>query len=233
MYLFYSLKDNPLTPDPTDFRAQVQDSKRLTVEEIVENMTIEGSILKKTECNAVINAFLKEVTHNIGLGMGFTSNYFTIYHTISGVFKNVKDEFDPERHQININLLQNTEMRRAVERIVTKKLQNVVPAPELIEFYDYGSDTINQQITPGNTAELLGDLVKVEDTEAAEQGVFFIHSSGTEYRVERLRNNSKSKLSFALPKGMKKGSYSLEVRTTISGSKEVRSGRMDVSLEVV
>ncbi|WPP53443.1 DNA-binding domain-containing protein [Catalinimonas niigatensis] len=232
MYLFYSLQDNPLTPDPTDFRAQVQNNPRLTVEEVVEKMTVEGSILKKTECNAVIKAFLQEVTHNISQGIGFTSDYFTLYHTINGVFANAKDEFDPERHQINIKLLKNTEMRRAVDRIITKKLQNVVPTPELIEFYDYASDSTNQQITPGNTAELSGELIKVENPEAAEQGVFFMHSSGTEYRVARLRNNTRGKLSFVIPTGMKKGAYSLEVRTTISGSKEVRKGTIN-GLQVV
>lgn len=226
MYLFYSLQDNPLTPDPTDFRAQVQNNPRLTVEEIVEKMTIEGSILKKTECNAVIKAFLQELTYNISQGAGFTSEFFTLYHTISGVFTSTKDEFDPERHQININLLKNTEIRRAVDRIITKKLQNVVPTPELIEFYDYASDSTNQQITPGNTAEISGELIKIENPEAAEQGVFFMHSSGTEYRVARLRNNTRGKLSFVIPTGMKKGGYSLEVRTTISGSKEVRKGIM-------
>lgn len=226
MYLFYSLQDNPLTPDPTDFRAQVQNNPRLTVEEVVEKMTVEGSILKKTECNAVIKAFLQEITRNIGQGIGFTSEYFTLYHTISGVFVNAKDEFDPERHQININLFRNTEMRRAVEKIITKKLQNVVPVPELIELYDYASDSTNQQITPGSTAELSGELIKIENPEAMEQGVFFIHSSGTAYRVERIRNNTRGKLTFMIPGGMKKGEYSLEVRTTISGSKEIRKGTM-------
>jgi len=233
MALPYSLVDNPLTVDPKDLRGQVQQQKIETIEQIVDRLVVEGSILKKTESFAVITAFLQALTKNAGLGIGFQSPYLGLYHTISGVFDNSKDSFDVERHQVKLNLRLGKEMKQALQQVATMKLVGVLPAPELIEFYDYASDSTDQRITPGNTAEVSGGLLKVEDPESTEQGVFFVHSDGSEYRVARLRHNTRSKLSFAMPQPMKKGSYRLEVRTTISKSKDIRSGSLEAALQVL
>lgn len=44
----YSLHDNVLTPDPDDRMAIVQDTTKCTVNDLVEDITGEGSILKPT-----------------------------------------------------------------------------------------------------------------------------------------------------------------------------------------
>ncbi len=89
--LKYSLYDNPITPDPTDFMAVVQDSEKVTVEELIKEVTVPGSILKETECVAVFHAILKALGKKLHEGKGFTSEYLVLDHSIKGVFTSEDD----------------------------------------------------------------------------------------------------------------------------------------------
>ena len=69
-----SLVDNKLTKDnPYDRMGMVQNRKIKTVADIVKQLTAEGSILKRTECDAVIHSTLRTITRNLIEGYEFRS----------------------------------------------------------------------------------------------------------------------------------------------------------------
>ena len=69
--------------------------------------------------------------------------------------------------------------------------------------------------------------------EDAQQGIFLIDSKGEETQVDRISNNIPKKLVFSIPETLKKGNYSLEVRTILRNSKNLRKGRLNEVLVVV
>ena len=232
--LKHSLVDNPLTQDTDDCRAQVQEYRYKRIEDIVSQLTVSGSILKPTECVAVINGFFKTLAVNLEEGIGFESDYLTLTHSIAGVFTDKSDRFDPARHRVKLNLRAGESLKDALRRVKVHKVKAIPALPEIETVYDWSSRTTNQTLTPGSSVDVGGELLKVTDQENSEQGVFLVNTQKIEkIRIAYLHQNTAKKLQLSLPNTLKTGnSYKLEVRTTINGGQEVRTGVSAFTLQV-
>ena len=224
--LLISLLDNKLTPnDPHDRRAIVQNLRYITVAELVDQLTQEGSILKPTECNAVINAAFRTITNNLREGYGFASDHFSMTPSVSGVFVNDEDRYDPARHQVELNLRLGAPMKEALGQVKVKVVPYNTPMPTIKQVFDRKSKTTNQQLTPGYTLEITGELLKVEDEADAQQGVFLVNTQkAEELKIDHFYQNTPKTLQVELPDNLKKGTYRLEVRTTVYRGSEIRTG---------
>lgn len=232
--LQHSLVDNPLTEDPDDCRAQVQAYKRKRVEDIVSQITIPGSILKETECVAVINAFFKAIATNLEAGVGFESDYLTLTQSIAGVFTDAKDRFDPSRHEVKLNLRIGDPLKEALRQVRVKKVTTSVALPELTQIHDWKSRSIDQLLTAGHSAQVTGNRLKIDNMDDPQQGVFLVNTKKEEeIRIPYLHQNTAKKLQLEWPDSLKSGNtYKLEVRTTIKGGQEVRTGVSTSVLQV-
>lgn len=232
--LLYSLVDNPLTDDQEDCRAQVQSYVYRQTEDIVNQITVPGSILKNTECVAVINAFLKAITANLEQGIGFECDYLALSQSIAGVFVDKNDRFDAQRHRVKLNLRVGEPMKAALMRVPVTKVKANVLLPEVEGIYDRKSRTTDQMLTAGHSAEVTGDRLKVENTDDAQQGVFLVNTQKKEeIKIPYLFQNTAKMLQVEWPEALKSGQeYRLEVRTTINGSQTVRTGMSKVVLTV-
>jgi DNA-binding domain len=125
--LKYGLYDNPVTENPDDCKAIVQDEEKVTVEELIERITGAGSILKETESVAVLHAIFKALGKVLQEGKGFTSDYLVLDHSIKGVFTNAEDSFDPNRHQVCVNVRLGSAMRQMAEGVAVTKVKSSTP----------------------------------------------------------------------------------------------------------
>jgi Domain of unknown function (DUF4469) with IG-like fold len=98
--------------------------------------------------------------------------------------------------------------------------------------YDHWSQTSNDQITPRSSVDLHGENLKIGDMEDSQQGIFLIDSSGEETQADRTSHNAPKKLVFSIPETLAKGNYTLEVRTILRGTKNLRKGRLNEVLVV-
>lgn len=230
-----ALVDNKLTVDDLEDRmAQVQNRQQLTTRDVVNQITVKGSILKSTECNAVINDVLEAISNNLRQGQGFTCDYFSLEPSVSGVFVNDKDRFDPARHQVELNLRLGKPMKEALSQVKVEVIPHNVPMPVIEQAYDRGSKTTNGQLTPGNTLEITGSRLKIEDETAAEQGVFLVNTQNAqEAKIDHLFTNVDKTVHVEVPKTLKKGVYRLEVRSAVNKGKEVRTGFAPFTLTMV
>ncbi len=230
-----SLVDNKLTTDdPDDCMAQVQNRQQMTVKDVVKQITVKGSILKPTECNAVINSVLETITDNLREGHGFSCDYFSLEPSVSGVFVNDQDRFDRSRHQVELNLRLGSPMKQALADVKVEVLPHDVPVPVIKQTYDRSSLTTNEQLTPGHTLVIKGQRLKIEDMSAAAQGVFLISTQkNEEVKIAVLHENVDKTLHAKVPDSLKKGTYRLEVRTAVNKGKEVRTGSAPFILAVV
>ena len=229
-----SLVDNKLTKDdPDDRMAIVQNRKQKTVADIIEQLTVEGSILKPTECEAVITGVLRMILKNVREGYGFESEYFSLTPSVAGVFTNDGDRYDPRRHQVALNLRLSAPMKEALTQVKVEVVPHTTPVPVIKQTFDRKSKTTDDQLTPGHSLEISGTLLKIEDPTDESQGVFLVNTSrDEEVKMGYLYQNNPKMLQAELPETLRKGTYRLEVRTAVYQGKEVRTGSAPFTLTV-
>jgi hypothetical protein len=76
MKISFVLHPNPITSDPDDRRAMVVNRTTFSVDDVIKQITGEGSILKGIECYAVVDAFMSRIGQNHADGVGFQSENF-------------------------------------------------------------------------------------------------------------------------------------------------------------
>ncbi len=232
MKINYVLHPNLMTPDPDDCKATVVNRTTYSIDDVVKQITNEGSILKQTECYAVIDAFFRKLGLNLAEGISFRSEYFSLGIEISGVFTNDKDKFDVNRHMIYPNLNPGKPWK---ESLAEAKLEKVFaeenkPRPENI--IDLKSKTSDQTLSPGGMAELQGLMLKIDET-AADEGIFIVsENGGGETKVNYLYMNYPKSLQFEIPESIIAGTYKIEVRNRAHNGKGLRIGRLDQTLNV-
>jgi hypothetical protein len=104
-----------------------------------------------------------------------------------------------------------------------------VPLPTTLE--DIASGTINDTLTPGGVATLAGLRLNFNQDDP-QQGVFFIGSSKTEHRAERILTHTGKQIVLMIPADLPSDEYTLEVRVLPKGNKEVRKGVLQDRLNV-
>ena len=169
--------DNPLTEDPLDCRAQVQTYQHKRVEDIVRQITIPGSILKETECVAVINAFFKAIAINLEAGVGFESDYLTLTQSIAGVFNDSNDRFDPSRHEVKLNLRIGEPLKETLRKVKVEKVTKGVALPGVTQVHDWKSRSIDHLLTAGHSAQVTGNRLKIDNPDDPQQGVFLVRTT--------------------------------------------------------
>lgn len=231
--LDYSLHENVLTPDETDFMAMIQNSQKCNIGNIIVDITGEGSILKETESVAVTHAVFKALGKRLACGEGFQSEYLVIDHSISGVFTSEDDQFDPKRHAVNVNVRLASTLRDMTSNIPVQKVKSTTPMPTLEQVYDHWTQTKNDVITPKSSVDIQGINLKIGDLDDPQQGIFLTDGKSIEVRIDRISLNQPKKLVFSVPEGLKKGDYTLIVRTVLRGTKKLREGRLNQTLVVI
>ena len=232
MGLQYALFDNQLTPDPNDYAAKVQNLKINSIEDIVELMTQEGSILKSTEVNAVIIDFFKKLAQRLGKGEGFNSIFLGLTPSIRGVFTSEDDSFDPDRHDKVVNVVAGKVLKEALALMSVEKVAASAPImPVIKKFIDVRSKS-NTTLTPGRSAQLAGGYLKFNEAET-DEGIFLINmADNSETKVDYVYENLPSSLRFEIPDALTTGTYTVEVRTRPKKAKTLRKGRYTDSLSV-
>jgi hypothetical protein len=229
-----SLLDNKLTPNPVDCRAMVQNRKKKRIKDLVDQITGPGSILKDTECVAVVDALFKAIAKNLTEGYGLQTEYFSFVPEVSGVFEDENDRFDPARHEVTLGLRLGTPMKEALQKVKVTVIPHDTPMPVIKKVFDRKSKSTNDIITPGHALDIEGDLLKIIDEADVDQGVFLINpQKGEEVRISYFYQNTPKLLEVELPDTLKKGTYELEVRTHVNKANELRTGFSSFQLRVL
>lgn len=229
MPLRYGLVENHLTDDPNDCMAITTENDTISVEQIVDRMIGKGSTVTKAEALSVIEEFEYAVVDAIQTGNNVNTELFKIYPSVSGVFINREDGFDPTRHAIKLNMNPGRRLNEAIDNIELRKVEITSPQPVLQQFINLKSNVSNENFTPGQIASIKGSLLKFDSSDE-QQGIFFIANDGSETKVANIIKNKPSELLFFVPEGMPAGSYSVEVRSKPHNTKAIRTGRLTTDL---
>ncbi len=228
----YTLYENKLTTEiDDDYVARLVNVETKTREDVVAEITGPGSILKSTECNAVLTAYWEKIASMVQNGAYYRDKYLTIRMNVVGSFMGENDRFDADRHELKVNIHPLQAMN---DSIIGMSLQYVKPElvlPILEDVYDWGSNTTNQKLTPNDTLEISGENLKVY-TEDDNQGIYFLNvGDGSETKAELVRTSTPKTLTLRVPT-ISAGSYRIEVRNAGRNSSNLRVGISNFALTV-
>jgi hypothetical protein len=230
--LKYALYRNHLTEGENDFSAIPLSLTNLNIEEIITQITKPGSILKHTECVAVIHDFFGAISENLVEGIGFVSEYIRIQPGISGVFDGPVDHFDEQRHQKQINILASGVLKNAISKLKVEKVLPNDRTPEIDSVFDLKTQGLDGLLSPGHMIEIRGSRLKL-DSDQPDEGIYLISKGdGAETRLEFIHRNLPGTLSAMLPEGLGVGDYMLEVRTRPSGNMNLFTGVFAKTLNI-
>lgn len=236
MPIKYALFENNVTADPNDYMAIIQLTESANGDDLVQDIIDQGSTVNKPDILAVTAALKLACQRRIEQGQRV--NYFGMmdfFPRIKGVFDGPTDSFDPARHHVDVGANPGSELRSAVRASAhVEKVESVKPSPNIIEYRDIGSETTNDQLTPGQIGQISGNRLKF-DAEASDEGIYFISSSDSvKIKATSIQRNKPSQLVFLVP-NLTDGLYHLEVWARMgsgSASRELRIGRLDATLTV-
>nr|WP_321450729.1 DNA-binding domain-containing protein [uncultured Carboxylicivirga sp.] len=231
MALRYGLIPNHLTDDPNDCMAITTDNDTVDIEQIVDTMIGKGSTVTKAEALSVVEEFEYAIVEAVKNGQSVSTELFNISPSVSGVFTSSSDGFDASRHSVRLNLNPGKRLKEAIHSIELKKVEITSPQPVLQQFVNLKDSSVNEWFTPGQIAAIRGSMLKFDEDDA-QQGIFFIAADSTETRVTNVVKNKPSELLFFVPEELNSGTFDVEVRMTPHNQKQLKKGRLQVSLTV-
>lgn len=233
MSLRYVLYDNQMTADPNDKMAVTVTSRQFTIEDVIAKMISRGSTVTKAEALSVFEEQNLAIEDLLKDGMGtLVTPMFNASFSIVGVFDNEEDSFDPRRHQVRIRISPGVRLKVLEKQIKTQKEQTEIRLPAPVNFYDNGTETVNDALTPSGGMRLRGSLLKIDELKE-DEGVFFVNTQTAEETkvTGKFLRNKPAELIFNGP-ALPSGTYRLEVRNRYMRTKEVRTGALPLELTV-
>ena len=161
---------NPL--EGQSFVARVKPRGKVTMENLVDMITMRNSTVTKQEVAAVLDLLNEVIKYSVQNGYNVVTDIFSTSVSIKGVFTSMTDEYDPARHSICVNVRPGTDLKNFLDKNINPvKSETRLPVPALYSIYDYVTDETNGRVTPGNTAALNGNNLQF-DPEAVGQGLY-------------------------------------------------------------
>ncbi len=230
------LRENLLTADPDDCMAQVVPEKsQVWTQERIDAEIVKLGGVTEAALAAVRKNEAKVCADIIADGGVINSDLFSTSFSVSGVFTNMNDTFDPKRHAVNLNATAGTLLREAAKKAKVYKKEGSSTDPYITQVSDsISGDT--QAVKVGSVMELLGSRLKF-DKKDTEQGVFVKASDGKEYRCVPVGDPKPAKVMVMLGSDVPEGEFTVEVRTKLTSNKGIgktlKIGSFDKVLTVI
>ncbi len=213
------------------YAARVRPAFTADLESIADRISRRGTTVAKSDVMSVLEDY-HTVIEELLLDGAFVNTPHVSYRTsIQGTFDGVLDGFDPAQHRLAIRVITGKRLRRLLKgygEVIKLESSDVLPHPA--EFLDANSGQKDSTLTPGGLGELGGYRMQFDPTDL-NQGIFFLSAAGEETRATVVSRNKPSELTFLIP-ALAPGEYTLQVRTVLNGTPQVRKGELNKTLTV-
>jgi hypothetical protein len=131
----------------------------------------------------------------------------------------MEEAFDPEKHEIKFNVNLGRGIEVDTNKIEMQKVPAPVKTPLVFSVFDRFSETTDSELSVNGTIEIIGKDLKV-NTDAADEGVFFIDSNNAEVKASRFYSNTDKELQVRVPE-LLTGGYKIEIRKRYGSAKKL------------
>ena len=211
----YYLSETKLT-DERKYTARVSTERSHDFEELIDLMLAKRNLVSRTDIVAVFTSFFETIDECIERGENINLPIFNMGYSITGVFDKPTDTFNPDEHEVHVNLNIGTQIKKAIESIKPEKVNAVQTIPVIEEFIDLNSKAINSKITANGIFEITGNRLKIAGDEETV-GIFFANGDSTEHKVNVIAENGYKKIIAQAP-DLGAGTYKLILRTQSTSS---------------
>ena len=228
----YYLVENPLVEGK--YYAKVSPTGTYFEEDLIQYMLEKGTGQSESDIRAVITLWNNSILELAKRGYYVNTALEQRRPDIKGSFENEEDSYDPNRHQIKVDVIATNQFNKGFRDMSVEKVNDVAdrtnPVPS--KFIDHGSDTINEVLTSGGFGQLTGRRLKF-DPEAVDEGLYFIAEDKSEAKVTTVVKNNPSEIIFGVPESLAPNFYQLQVRNRFNKSIDLRVSTLTVDLEVL
>ena len=224
--LKYALVESVMTNDPHNCVASVSSPEVKDLNDVIDFMIAEGTGLTRPQAMAYFEKLTQTIEYFVGQGHRVITPLVRVKTTISGVFNDKKDIFDPSRHQLNIRASAGLRLKELPSKIKMEKVEvsQQAPAPEL--FIDGSSLEVNLSASPGGIGVLKGNRMKFDPSNNA-LGIFFTSTENPadETRVRVYSGIKPSEIHFQIPE-LPSGNYTIAVKTISKNGYSIQKGEL-------
>jgi len=228
----YCLVENALSENTKNYLAKVYRLENKNLDDILKYMVEEGSGLTRHQAMAYFERLTQAVMRFTEEGYSVSTPLFQVRTTISGVFNDMFDCYDPDRHELNIRISSGRRVQKFSKKIKLKKVSKSPSSPWLMSFIDAASQKADLIATPGNLAKLEGSNLKF-DPHDNRQGVFFIsrEDQHVQFRAAVYSGITPSSVHLLIP-ALPAGKYGIEIRCISRSKKNLMSDFLYTTIEV-
>ncbi|MBN1646423.1 MAG: DUF4469 domain-containing protein [Spirochaetales bacterium] len=208
----YFLYENKLCDDTEKvFSAKVRSRGTVERKDLVDMIHERNTTVTRQEVAAVLEHLEEVVLSSIRMGYNVHTGIFNTSLSIRGLFSDMGDEFDAERHRLLLNVRPTRRVRKFVsEDLALEKTKPTRPVPLLFSLYDYASDSSDRLLTPGHVIDLTGSDFQFAPEDEA-QGVYFVHNgSGERCRCARIKEWTAKRAVCLVPADLPAGGYTVQ-----------------------
>lgn len=232
-----SLYKNLLNGEKEEYIAKVISERTLNIAELCKVAVERGGA--DTTVQAMVhnvNLFLKEMSYQICNGYAVNTGYFQANTLIKGVFNNPSEDFDPEKHKVNIRFKPGRLIKKEIPLISVKINGLAGKMSSITEVTDIKTGSVNHLLTPHRNLRISGTKIKLAGN--GNTGILFTHlQTGNVYKLEPrdLISNKPSELIIIIPE-LNKGTYTLTLKTQFTRGtllKEPKTINFEKELSVI
>jgi hypothetical protein len=196
------LYKNPLTEDPNDYIARVESQRPLDITQVCEAAVARGGAdLPAKTIEHAVDLFLNELEYQVCSGLSVNTKTFSAAPHIKGVFNSPHEPFDPKKHKLLCEFIQEARMRQKLDstEVTIEGVREIIFYADKIN--DLFTGNTDGTVTRGKVTELRGHNIKVasDDTSC---GIWIRDlNSGVNYQygVDIIAVNDPSRLLVQLP----------------------------------
>jgi len=229
MAIQYYLLPNPVSSDPDAHYARVDHHQNYDGSDVVREMLHRGTTFSRPDLLGAIELFTDVVSDLVARGNRVNLPLANFGPVIKGTFDGATDSFDADRHALYPSISAGTRLHAGLRKASMEKVLRPLPKPIVSYLRDTATGQVNGQLTPGNIAVIKGRALGFDQAQP-DEGVFFIHSSGTATRVSEIGSHYDREIICLIPPGLAAGDYTLEVRSAFTQARHIRTGRLLATL---
>jgi nucleoid DNA-binding protein len=153
-------------------------------------------------------------------------------YSITGAFPSPDAAFNPAVNKIAVRFQADKELGAAAQSAPLNRLHGVEHGPIIDSVEDKSSGSINNKLSPGHGAQIIGKDIKITGTDSSA-GISLIDGTGNAFPVPAgdLLENGPTKLLFICPP-LSPGDYTLQITTQYKSETHLRSYVFNTPLTV-
>lgn len=158
----------------------------------------------------VLDLLKESVMEQILMGFPINTDLFKANVSIKGGFASPGDEFDPARHQVNVNLNASPEFKKEVVKEASPEVaKRNVSIPAVSEIFDFSQNAGSTELSLGRLIEVRGRDFTVDDLDT----IVFLSQDGSEEMIfiPELHKVTERRILLNLPVDLTAGEYWLSV----------------------